>query len=305
MTVKEAENREAWLKARELGIGGSDAAIIAGFNPWKSRYELWLEKTGLKEAEDLSDNEAVEWGTKLEALVAEKFCEVTGKKVQRKGMLQDPEIPFFLANVDRVVVGENAGLECKTANAFKAKEWDNDQIPDAYYLQCQWYCSITGADRWYIACLIGGSHFVWKTIERNEQDIAELRKDCLEFWQMVESKTAPDVDGSEGCSNHLKTIKANKGAEIALPSTAEKIIENLMDVKNTIKTFEEQKAMLENKLKAMLDVAEIGTTPKYKVTWKTQAGRVSVDTKKLKAEYPEAYAACQKVGADFRKFDVK
>lgn len=88
MTVKQMEDRDAWLKIRTSGIGGSDAGTIMGSNPWKSPYQLWLEKTGQVEAEDISNKGPVYWGTKLEPLIAKKFTEETGKKVERMGMLR-------------------------------------------------------------------------------------------------------------------------------------------------------------------------------------------------------------------------
>ena len=165
MTVEQAADRVAWERVRNSGIGGSDVACIMGLNPWKSAYALYAEKHGDVEAEDLSNNEFVYWGTVLEQVVADRFCELTGKKVRKCGTLQDESYEFMLANVDRLVVGENAGLECKTANGFKASEWDGDCLPDSYYCQCQWYMMVTGCEKWYIACLIGGNHFVWKEIQ--------------------------------------------------------------------------------------------------------------------------------------------
>lgn len=35
-----------WLKMRTIGVGGSDASIIAGCNPYRSIFELWQEKRG-------------------------------------------------------------------------------------------------------------------------------------------------------------------------------------------------------------------------------------------------------------------
>ena len=123
MKASEMEDRAAWLKLRNKGLGGSDAGIIVGVNPWKSPYQLWLEKTGQVEPEDISEKEAVYWGTQLEDMVAREFTKRTGKKVQRHGMLESVAYPFLLANVDRLVIGEDAGLECKTTSAFKYKDW--------------------------------------------------------------------------------------------------------------------------------------------------------------------------------------
>ena len=42
-------SRNEWLRYRTQGIGGSDVSIIAGINPFRSVYQLWLEKTGQAE----------------------------------------------------------------------------------------------------------------------------------------------------------------------------------------------------------------------------------------------------------------
>lgn len=47
-------NRKEWLKARQKGIGGSDAASVLGISPWKTNVQLWEEKTGITEPEDIS-----------------------------------------------------------------------------------------------------------------------------------------------------------------------------------------------------------------------------------------------------------
>ena len=76
MTVKEMEtSNDNWLKLRKAGIGGSDAAAILGMTPWKSPYQLWLEKTGEVEAEDISTKEVVHFGHVLEQVVADEFCQ--------------------------------------------------------------------------------------------------------------------------------------------------------------------------------------------------------------------------------------
>ena len=68
----------------------------------------------------------------------------------------------MIANVDRTVIGENAGLEIKTAGVSQYKKWKGDEIPDAYYCQCLHYMAVTGADYWYIAVLLGGNEARWK-----------------------------------------------------------------------------------------------------------------------------------------------
>ena len=307
MTVEEAQDRKAWEALRNKGIGGSDAAVIVGANPWKSVYTLWAEKTGKVEAEDLSNNEYVYWGNALEELVAKRFCEETGKKVRRCGTLADEDDPYLMANVDRLIIGENAGLECKTTSGFKSKEWEGDEVPVHYILQCQWYMMVTGAEKWYIACLIGGNHFVYKEIPRNESDIEALREAAVNFWiNHVAYNVPPELDGSDSTSETItKQYGQGQYNAMVLPSTAESWIERLDQISVTEKLIKEQKAEAQNALKAMLGDYERGSFNDRIVSWTNVKGRESIDTARLKKEMPAIYEQYKKVGEPTRSFKVR
>lgn len=312
LSVKDAEDHEKWLETRDLGIGGSDAAVIMGMNPYKSPYQLWLEKTGQAEAPDLSGNQYVYWGTKNEANIADWFQEETGKKVKRLGTLRSKEYPFMLANVDRTVVGENAGLEIKTAGVRQYRKWKDDEIPDAYYCQCLHYMAVTGADYWYIAVLLGGNEAKWKRIERNEEDIQHLIMAETDFWKLVEARTPPPVDGSDSCAAALSA--QYKGGDpnysIILPPDIDGVIASLEDDKAIMDALKKQITEKENRLKALLGNAEEGTTDHYRVLWKTQAGRSSVPLAKIKKQAPDVYQlleakGCITIGKPSRRFSIK
>ena len=306
MTVEEMEDRDIWAKLRNSGIGGSDAAVIAGLNRWKSPYQLWLEKTGQVEPEDLSNNEYVYWGTVLEQVVANRFTELTGLKVKKCGTLQSLDYPFMIANVDRLVVGEKAGLECKTANGFKAKEWEGDNVPDSYYLQCQHYMAVTGCEKWYIACLIGGNHFVWKEIPRNEEDITALIEAEKAFWEdNVKGGIMPDVDGSKSCSQALaERFPGGVTDSITLPKEADELLAEIDELNEAADRIKDQIESKKNGIKLMLGDHENAYAGDRKITWKTQAGRVTVDSKKLKAEMPDVYEKYSKQGNPIRVFKI-
>lgn len=312
LSVKDAEDHEKWLEARTLGIGGSDAAVIMGMNPYKSPYQLWLEKAGQVEPPDLSGNQYVYWGTKNEANIADWFQEETGKKVKRLGTLRSKEYPFMLANVDRTVVGENAGLEIKTAGVRQYRKWKDDEIPDAYYCQCLHYMAVTGADYWYIAVLLGGNEAKWKRIERNEEDIQHLIMAETDFWKLVEARTPPPVDGSDSCAAALSA--QYKGGDpnysIILPPDIDGVIASLEDDKAIMDALKKQITEKENRLKALLGNAEEGTTDHYCVLWKTQAGRSSVPLAKIKKQAPDVYQlleakGCITIGKPSRRFSIK
>lgn len=312
LSVKDAEDHEKWLETRDLGIGGSDAAVIMGMNPYKSPYQLWLEKTGQAEAPDLSGNQYVYWGTKNESNIADWFQEETGKKVKRLGTLRSKEYPFMLANVDRTVVGENAGLEIKTAGVRQYRKWKDDEIPDAYYCQCLHYMAVTGADYWYIAVLLGGNEAKWKRIERNEEDIQHLIMAETDFWKLVEARTPPPVDGSDSCAAALST--QYKGGDpnysIILPPDIDGVIASLEDDKAIMDALKKQITEKENRLKALLGNAEEGATDHYRVLWKTQAGRSSVPLAKIKKQAPDVYQLLEEkgfltIGKPSRRFSIK
>ncbi|MBL6441348.1 MAG: YqaJ viral recombinase family protein [Dialister sp.] len=312
LSVKDAEDHEKWLEARTLGIGGSDAAVIMGMNRYKSPYQLWLEKTGQAEAPDLSGNQYVYWGTRNESNIADWFQEETGKKVKRLGTLRSKEYPFMLANVDRTVVGENAGLEIKTAGVRQYRKWKDDEIPDAYYCQCLHYMAVTGADYWYIAVLLGGNEAKWKRIERNEEDIQHLIMAETDFWKLVETRTPPPVDGSDSCAAALSA--QYKGGDpnysIILPPDIDGVIASLEDDKAIMDALKKQITEKENRLKALLGNAEEGATDHYRVLWKTQAGRSSVPLAKIKKQTPDIYQlleekGCITIGKPSRRFSIK
>lgn len=312
LSVKDAEDHEKWLEARAFGIGGSDAAVIMGMNSYKSPYQLWLEKTGQAEAPDLSGNQYVYWGTKNESNIADWFQEETGKKVKRLGTLRSKEYPFMLANVDRTVVGENAGLEIKTAGVRQYRKWKDDEIPDAYYCQCLHYMAVTGADYWYIAVLLGGNEAKWKRIERNEEDIQHLIMAETDFWKLVEARTPPPVDGSDSCAAALSA--QYKGGDpnysIILPPDIDGVIASLEDDKAIMDALKKQITEKENRLKALLGNAEEGATDHYRVLWKTQAGRSSVPLAKIKKQTPDIYQLLEEkgfltIGKPSRRFSIK
>lgn len=308
LTVDQSKDHNAWLAARSKGIGGSDAGAIMGSNTWKSPYQLWLEKTGQVEPEDISQKDPVYWGTVLEPLVAKRFSEVTGKKVERCGTLQNNEAPWMLANIDRLVLGEGAGLEIKTTNAFRSAEWDGDQLPDSYYWQCQHYMMTTGLPRWYIAVLIGGQDFRWKAIPRNEEDIKELFLREEEFWNVnVLQHVMPDIDGSDSTREALKEqYPGGDMEELELTKDVDLLLMERQDVMEHLGQYKAYLQTYDNKLKALLGNHELAITPQgIRITYKIQDGRATIDKKKLEKEWPDIYRQVVKIGKPTRVLRFK
>ena len=237
--------REEWLKVRKLGLGGSDMSAVLGVNKWRSPLDVWLDKTS--DAVDEKESEAMYWGTVLEDIVAQEFSRRTGFKVRNNNYtLQSEKWPYLLANIDREIVGQDAGLECKTANAFKADEWQGDNVPDAYYIQCQHYMAVTGRSSWWIACLVGGNTFVYKEVPRNEEIIQAIIDTGAEFWRLVETNTMPAPDDSKACSEALKKLyQHSNGKAIELSAQYNNVIVDYLKIKEQLTELEAQKRGIE------------------------------------------------------------
>ena len=297
--------REEWLKYRTKGIGGSDVSIIAGINPFKSVYQLWLEKTGQVEPEE-EGSEYTHFGTLLEPIVRKEFMERTGIKVRQKHMLlQSEEHPFMFADLDGVINenGELCIFEAKTASAYKQEVWE-EEVPASYILQVQHYMAVTGAKKTYIAALVGGNHFFYHEVERDEEMIAKIIVMEKYFWQHhVMGGVEPVPDGSEATTRYFnERFRNSNGETIELPDEVLPVCEEYDNLTRQIKELESAKNAAANQLKRYLGEAEAGTVGDRKITWKS-VSKNSVDTKRLKSEHPDIYTDCL-TQSSYRRFLV-
>lgn len=285
-------SEEDWLKQRRNSIGGSDAGAILGFNKYESPYSLYCKKVYPDEFEqDLSGNDAIHFGNVLEDVVAKEFSERTGKKVRKHNkMMYHEEYDFMSANVDRVVIGEKAILECKTANQYKDSEWKDGNVPASYMAQCYHYLAVTGLEKAYIAVLIGGQKFVWSVIERDDEVINQIIESEKNFWfNHVMKEVPPETDDTEATSDALNQLWSVTNDDI-LPIDEEQNarFKAIISIDKQIKELKREKQGHQNKIKELLGESELGRTYNYKATWKPQTKK-SVDTKRLKEEQPELY----------------
>lgn len=294
-----------WLKERQCGIGGSDVGAVLGVNKYKTPFEVYLEKTEpITEIKEQS--ESAYFGDIFEDIVAKEFEKRTGFKVRRdRKHYKHKDYHFMVANIDRRIVGENAILECKTANQYLLKEWEDEEIPASYLLQVQHYLAVTGADRGYIAVLIGGQKFIWKEVSRDEELIEIIIQAEKDFWGLVEAKTPPALDGSSAAEKYLKEKykEAEEDKTVELGFEYKDKIKSYLEMKEQLKNFETQAKELENQIKFEMGNAEYAYAPGYNLSWKNVSSN-RVDSKKLKAEYPEIYEKVIKEIVS-RKFNIK
>ena len=168
---------DAWYAERRTYIGASDVPIIIGISPYKTPYDLWLEKTGQREPEPPSEVQS--WGHRVEQLAADFYAEQTGRRLRRYTRVQrHRQWPFIAANPDRGVIGEKRGVQVKSS----WKPWP-DGVPEAYQVQCQVEMGVMGWEADDIALLTGYGGFRIFELERDDLRIRRLFTIVRAWWQ--------------------------------------------------------------------------------------------------------------------------
>lgn len=206
MTV--LKDREAWLKNRTRGIGGSDISAVVGLNPYKTNVELWMEKTGQTTPEDISEKDYVKYGTEAECHLRElfklDFPQYAVDYVENNSFTNS-KYPWAVASLDGWLTDEDGrrGVwECKTTNILQSmqkEKWRN-QIPMNYYCQCLFYMAVYEAEfcvlKAQLKTMFDGVPYLQTRhyfIERSEvqADIDYLMQKGSEFWESVQIGQCP------------------------------------------------------------------------------------------------------------------
>ena len=302
ITKQATADHEAWKALRSKYIGGSDAAAVVGMNAYVSPLALWAEKTG--RLPGFEGNLATEVGTYMEEFVAQKFAEVTGKKVRKCNLSWfNSDYPWAIANIDREIVGENAGLEIKTTSELNTKRFKGGEFPENYYCQCMHYLAVTGKQTWYLAVLIGNREFKWFAIDRDEAEIKALMDAEKDFWDQVKTDTAPMADGSSSTTSTLNSLYPNSTDECIGIGSFERDLDNYFRLKKQAKDLSLTIEGIENRIKAHLGEYARGEGEKYKVSWKTQT-KNTFDHKRFIADHPEMDVSAYYKKSNSRPFKV-
>jgi putative phage-type endonuclease len=266
-----------WLKTRRKGIGGSDAPKVLGLSRWGGPFTVWNEK--VNGIHDIEESEAMHFGTILEEVVAREFAERSGLKIRRRNSTTfHNAYPYLLANIDREIVGQRVGLECKTASTWKANEWEGDKLPDEYYTQVQHYCFVMGWEGCWIACLIGGQKFVYKYIPRNEDFIPQMIDIERDFW---EKYVVPGVAPALTSFDDVSIIDQTTENTLEPTETDLAFAARLAKVREEMDSLERQKKELETYFKGrVMEYAGINGV----ATWKKAKDTLATDWKAVAEE---------------------
>ena len=306
-------NREQWLTVRKGGIGSSDAAAAVGLNPYKSQLELWLEKTGregnLPKVDPKDQTSPMYWGTLLESIVAAHYTMRTGNRVRRiNAVLQHPNEPWMLANLDREVLGapDVQILECKTAGMNGARLW-RDGVPEYVQLQVMHQLAVTGKPAADVAVLICGQEFQVHRIERDDVMIERLIALERQFWHYVETDTQPPADGSDSADMALRALypkDTGQTLDLSADLQMSAVFSDLLAIRQTLATQTQLEAQLKQRIQQRMGDASKAVFDCGDVSWKRSKDSSVLDVANVVKDHPELVSRYQIAKPGSRRFLV-
>lgn len=267
-TRERVKNMRNDIENRKSYVGGSDVGCILGFNPYKSKYTLWSEKVGLTEPEDISDHDAVWFGSETEAINGRRFAMKTGKKIQRSNYAYGiKEYPFIRTHVDFLIKGESAGLECKFTGMNRF-DYENGEVPPSHFAQVQLYMACTGRKNWYLSTIQGNKYHI-NSIVRDDEFIEMMLNEIEDFWEHVQSAEPVEIDGSESTTSTIASMFPNEteGETIDLNGYEDTLVA-LQALNEQQKNLKELSEKYKNEIKVAMQEATKGESTQFRVSWK-------------------------------------
>lgn len=297
----ELTTEDKWLELRRNYIGGSEVATLFGLNPFKSYWQLWMEKAGKIDPVDMSGNDAVNAGKFLEPAIAEYARYKFGMFLKKS--------PFYLTADS--VRGMGATLDYQTDDGIpvelkysvfgKGWEFSRDdiiRIPENYILQVQQQIECCGAEYGWIIVFNNGSLYRAK-IERRQRIIDEMKKRITEFWASVDSGIEPPLKDDRDVETAIKEFYSTENGEIKTIPEIENDIAEYQKLKDESANIESKMNLLKYHILEKSGEASLVNSGKYELNLKC--------TKDTPEKEITAEMVGQKIGGKkgYRMFKIK
>lgn len=255
MSIIPVRDEAHWHELRAKNIGGSDIAAVLGVSPYKSKWQLWMEKAGKLQPEDLSGNTAIQAGTFLESGIANWAAHRWGMDISKVTDYYTCDVIVGMGASLDYITKDMRPVEIKWSARGHGWHYDKDQIleaPEYYLVQVQHQIACLNANGidvdsgWLIALLDHEPRRM--LVPRHDAVVEAIRDSIKEFWDSVDSGAEPDPDFSLDGDAITKLFGTLPRAEVELDSDAAPLFAKYLDAvateKLAAKTKEEIKAQL-------------------------------------------------------------
>lgn len=272
------QERIEWLKERQTGIGGSDAAAVLGVHPFMTPLELWESK--VNEIVDQEPTGPMMRGVVLEPVAADLYVEKTERQIRRQPLKRHPDFDHMLGNVDRQILAvgevESTGiLEVKCPGLRVMANVKARGLSDYMTVQLMHYLAVYGYS-WGSFCLFNAENWdlIWFDLEADQDFIAMLAEKESEFWtDYVVPKIAPPEDVEElwadvpKVEGELKVVDGTEWREAALELQEARTLKGAASELEKI-AAEKLKVLMEAGSLDAIEIAEFA-----RIYWRAQQGR--------------------------------
>jgi len=224
------DDRESWLKAKEVLHSASEAASVMQISPWVSKVQLWEEKVGLRKREDISGKPGVQRGIDEEPIIREQFIQDHPEfsiyhhpyeilQLKRKPFIScslDGEITVVSKNFYGLPVGSRGVLQIKTGS-YSSKhyldKWTGSVLPDFYFVQEVQELLVTGWDFAWVQAKLFRIDRVYANGKDNSflpeqletyyliratdpaviESMQVIEEADTQFWHDVQTRHCPDI----------------------------------------------------------------------------------------------------------------
>lgn len=195
--------QDDWHEWRLKGLGASDAPVVMQVSPWKTRYQLYEEKAGLT-TEDAS-NWATKRGNELEPKARAHYELLHGREMP-VAFVQHKTLPFIRASLDGYNEAEHVVLEIKCPGKDDHALAVAGSVPEKYWPQIQHQLLASGANCVHYYSFDGEAGAL-VVVEPDYDYIAKLVQELTSFWDLVTTKTPPELSDRDFKQVKDATIK--------------------------------------------------------------------------------------------------
>lgn len=200
------QRTDEWKAWRRGGIGSSDASAAVGLSRWKDIHQLWAEKTGAIEEQDVV-GEFIELGNDLEDGIRRAAVRHLGVEIEPGGCYQHGRFDWLRASIDGLTANaDKAIVECKLVTINTFWRWGSEasgEVPAEYRCQILEQLMVTGAPYAWLVALIAGSEIRIYKIKRDREAFDQLFAGLKRFWENVQSNTPPPIDETQGARDYM------------------------------------------------------------------------------------------------------
>lgn len=271
-------------------IGGGNVAGILGLSPYKSPLEEFLAITGQADHITAEREAFFERRKGLEPWATKVFADRTGLTIAANNeRYTDPEFDYIKAEIDfETTAGENG--EIKTVHPLAARDWgdsDSDVLPIYVTAQAMHGLMVTGRKACWVQALIGFDDDRVYRIERDNETIAAIREQEINFWnnnvlrmRNPEPRTVEDLK---------RLFPRDIGTGVEANAALLEDYNNLVQLKLETKNQEREIESIELRIKlALRDASALTVDGKALLTWKAQESR-RFDQKAFAESHPDLF----------------